>query len=158
MWCVVPWYPFITLHGLTHWETIIFSAERNISHIQTTFKNLLPTAQEIICLTFKHQIVNDAYGNNRYLLWEFYDTYKCIEWALITKVLCTYVDYGAWFFWTFYKYFFLSPSIIAICPRTFKNRAWPSLLMACRKYIQWCISYIKLNHIDWVWFFIHEVF
>jgi len=30
--------------------------------------------------------------------------------------------------------------------------------MACRKYIQWCISYIKLNHIDWVWFLIHEVF
>ena len=55
------------------------------------------------------------------------------------------------------KTFFLSPSVIAICPRTFSNRVWRSLLMACRKYIQWCISYIKLNHIDWVWFLIHEV-
>jgi len=54
--------------------------------------------------------------------------------------------------------FFLSPSIIAICPRTFCNRVWRSLLMACRKYIQWCISYINLSHIDWVWFLIHEVF
>jgi len=43
---------------------------------------------------------------------------------------------------------FLFPNIIAICPRTFSNRVWRSLLMACRKYIQWCISYIKLNHID----------
>jgi len=55
-------------------------------------------------------------------------------------------------------YFFLSPSIIAICPRTFSNRVWRSLLMACRKYIQWYISYIKLNHINWLWFLIHEVF
>ena len=56
------------------------------------------------------------------------------------------------------SYFFLSPSIIAIYPRTFSNRVWRSLLMACTKHIQWCISYIKLNHIDWVWFLIHEVF
>ena len=56
--------------------------------------------------------------------------------------------------------YFLSPSIIAIWPRTFSNRVWRSLLMACRKYtyIQWCISYIKLSHIDWVWFLIHGVF
>ena len=55
-------------------------------------------------------------------------------------------------------YYFLSPSIIAICPRTFSNRVWRSLLMACRKYIQWCISYIKLSHINWVWFLTHEIF
>ena len=42
-----------------------------------------------------------------------------------------------------HKYFFLSPSIITICPRTFSNRVWRSLLMACRAYIQWYISYLS---------------
>ena len=52
---------------------------------------------------------------------------------------------------------FLSPSIIAVCPRTFSNRVWRSLLMACRKYIQWHISYLSSFTIDWVWFVNHEV-
>ena len=81
IWYFAALYPFITLNGLTHLEKIIFASERNIGHIQTTFKDLHPTAQGISYLTVKYQIVNDAYGNNRYLLWEFYDTHKCTEWA-----------------------------------------------------------------------------
>ena len=43
------------------------------------------------------------------------------------------------------------PQYIAICPRTFSNHVWWSLLMACRRYIQWYISYFKFNH-KWLMF------
>jgi hypothetical protein len=37
------------------------------------------------------------------------------------------------------RIFFVSQNI-AICPKTFSNRVWQSLLTACRRYIQWYSS------------------
>ena len=39
-------------------------------------------------------------------------------------------------------FFFIISQNVAICPKT----SWQSLLMACRKYIQWQVSYFKRNH------------
>ena len=39
--------------------------------------------------------------------------------------------------------FFYLPVITSICPRTFSSRVWQSLLTACRKYVQWHISYLS---------------
>jgi len=90
--------------------------------------------------------------------------------GMITAMMIRWVKYVSWLGHTemhirfqpdnlnAITFFFLSPNIIAISPRKFSDRVWRSQLMACRKYIHWCISYIRLNHIDWVWFLIHEVF
>ena len=51
---------------------------------------------------------------------------------------------------------FLCPSIAQIYPTTFSNRVWLSLLLTCRKYIQWYI-YLRTITTDWVSFLIHEV-
>ena len=63
---------------------------------------------------------------------------------------CNRWQYGACALYVYAGYLFLFSSIIAICPRTFSSHVWRSLLMACRKYIQWYISVT----IDWVWFLI----
>jgi hypothetical protein len=57
---------------------------------------------------------------------------------------------------TLSQHCFLCPSIAQICPTTFSNRVWLSLLLTCRKYIQWYI-YLRTITTDWVSFLIHEV-
>jgi hypothetical protein len=52
--------------------------------------------------------------------------------------------------------FFISQNI-AFCPKTFSNRVWQSLLMECRRYIQWYGSYLSSITIDWFGLLILEI-
>ena len=53
---------------------------------------------------------------------------------------------------TGWKFVFLFiTQYIAICPKTFSNRVWQSQTLACRKYIQWYISYLGTITVDWLW-------
>jgi hypothetical protein len=85
----------------------------------------------------------DFQKNSNTLLYRCY-IFRCHTQGALHQDLKLYYYYYYYYYYYWFQY-------IAICPETFSNRVWQTLTLACRRYIQWCISYLGTITVDCLW-------